>query len=171
MFFELIRKQRELFGLTQAKLSFIAGVSLPTIQNIEAGRANPELETIQRLLQALGIETQFVVRHADWDFLSLCGVPLHKIETTHKSTNDEIFTKERFISEMRLALLECNSSTTAEDKARKSKALGATLVALQTHYPSVYEEFSGSALITELLNQANLQKLRRIALKGLMKFL
>ncbi len=171
MFSQVIRKQRELFGLTQAKLSFIAGVSLPTIQNIEAGRANPELETVQRLLQALGMETQFVARRTNWNFLSLCGVPLHNIDNAQEVTTYENCSKECFIGEMRLAINECNSSLNPGDKDRKSKALGATLLALQTHYPSVYAEFSSSALAKELLNQTGLQKLRRIALKGLQKFL
>ncbi|MCX6103308.1 MAG: helix-turn-helix domain-containing protein [Proteobacteria bacterium] len=171
MFSQVIRKQRELFGLTQAKLSFIAGVSLPTIQNIEAGRANPELETVQRLLQALGMETQFVARRTNWNFLSLCGVPLYNIDNAQEVTTYENCSKERFIGEMRLAINECNSSLNPGDKDRKFKALGATLLALQTHYPSVYAEFSSSTLAKELLNQTGLQKLRRIALKGLQKFL
>ena len=170
MFFETLRRHRELFGLTQAKLSMLSGVSLPTIQNIEAGRANPELETIQKLLHVLGMETQFVAKSVDWDFLSSCGVPLRGYQTSLKAETGIPFLKTRFIEQMRLALLECNSSDTTE-RDRKSKAIGATLLALQTHYPSVFADFSDSELAKKLLSQKGLQKLRRIALTGLMRFL
>jgi transcriptional regulator with XRE-family HTH domain len=80
-------------------------VSLPTIQNIEAGRANPELETIQKLLHVLGIETQWTARKVDWDFLSTCGVPLLGSQPSRKPELRSPFSRTRFIEEMRLALL------------------------------------------------------------------
>ncbi len=179
MFYKHLRKHRELLGFTQTKLSFLSGVSLPTIQIIEAGRANPELETVQRLLLALGMKAQFVVKKADWDFLSLCGVPLTILNSSERPKPQEVCTKDRFIEEMRLALLECHalkdfgkdSDHNSGEKARKLKAIGATLMALRTHYPSVYAEFLRSEIAKKLLSQSGLEKLRRIALVGLMEFL
>jgi len=170
-----IRKQRELLGLTQTKLSFLSGVSLPTIQLIESGRGNPELETLERLLTALGLETQYVPKKANWEFLVLCGVPLTPAIEASKRSLLESPTKSRFVEEMRLAILESGSfaelaAETGEDE-RKSKAIAATLVALQTHYPSVYAEFSGSDIVKKLVNQKGLEKLRRIALAGMARFL
>ena len=106
MYFETLRRHRELFGLTQTKLSALSGVSLPTIQNIEAGRANPELETLQKLLHVLGIETQWGTRKPDWDFLSTCGVPLLGSQSSRKPELRSPFSRTRFIEEMRLALPE-----------------------------------------------------------------
>jgi len=171
MFNLVVRRQRERLGLTQSKLSFLSGVSLPTIQLIESGRGNPEFETFERLLSALGLETQFIPKKAKWDFLILCGVPLTPSEETSKPRLLEMPTKSRFVEEMRLAILESGLLTESGEGVRKSKAIAATLVALQTHYPSVYAEFSGSEVVKKLVTQKGLEKLRRIALAGMARFL
>lgn len=171
MFRLVLRSQREHLGLTQSKLSFLSGVSLPTIQLIESGRGNPELETLERLLSALGLETQFIPKKASWDFLILCGVPLTPAIEASKSSLLETPTKTRFVQEMRLAILESASLTESGEGVRKSKAIAATLLALQTHYPSVYAEFSSSTVVKKLIVQKDLEKLRRIALTGLSQFL
>lgn len=171
MFNVVLRNQRQRLGLTQSKLSYLSGVSLPTIQLIESGRGNPELETFERLLFALGLETQFIPKKASWDFLILCGVPLTPAIEASKSNLLETPTKNRFVQEMRLAILEISSSTESGEGVRKSKVIAATLLGLQTHYPSVYAEFSGSTVVKKLIVQKGLEKLRRIALVGLAKFL
>lgn len=162
MFYEFIKTHREQLGLTQAKLSQLSGISLPTIQNIEGGRANPEMETIDHLVKALGIELQFSTKKADWDFLSVCGVPLLNLKSI-----SEICSKEKFVSEMRLALLECGYSS----DERKLKAMGATLLALKTHFPTVYGELSCAKIAPTLLKKSGTLKLRRIALDRLSRFL
>lgn len=48
-----IKAARELLGLTQTDLAAAAGLSLRTIATIEAGRGNPQLETVHSLLGAL----------------------------------------------------------------------------------------------------------------------
>lgn len=172
MFYGLVRSQRRALGLTQAQLSSLSGVSLPTVQLIESGRANPELATVERLLSVLGLETQFIPKKADWDFLVSCGVPLTVLQQNEKKrVLKEFPTKSRFVEEMRLALLEvCSAKDSGEDN-RKLKAVAATLIALQTHYPSVYAEFSGSEKVKEMIKLKGIEKLRRIALAGLMKML
>jgi len=72
----LLRESRTLQGLTQTELAHRSGVSLPTVQNLEAGRANPTLATLQAVLNALGLELSLEPRSADWDELALCGAPL-----------------------------------------------------------------------------------------------
>ncbi|PIS11624.1 MAG: XRE family transcriptional regulator, partial [Bdellovibrio sp. CG10_big_fil_rev_8_21_14_0_10_47_8] len=46
---EQVRSLRLSLGLTQSQLATLAKVSLPTIQNIEAGRANPGLDVVERI--------------------------------------------------------------------------------------------------------------------------
>ncbi len=48
---------RENAGLSQAVLAARSGVGIRTIKEIEAGRAKPELETLLRLQQVLGLAT------------------------------------------------------------------------------------------------------------------
>ena len=45
----IVRKHREAMGLTQAQLAARAGVSKPTVENIEMGKHQPEVETARRL--------------------------------------------------------------------------------------------------------------------------
>ena len=47
-----LRKQREKLGVSQLKLSCLAGVDKNTIWNIETGRTKPRLRTLQKLANA-----------------------------------------------------------------------------------------------------------------------
>lgn len=58
-----IRERRELLGLLQPQLSSIAGVSTRTIQLVEAGKANPSLQTLMQLADALGLNLQLVLKN------------------------------------------------------------------------------------------------------------
>ncbi|MEO6134406.1 MAG: helix-turn-helix domain-containing protein [Ginsengibacter sp.] len=57
-----IRERRELLGLLQPQLSSIAGVSTRTIQLVEAGKANPSLQTLIQLADAVGLHLQLVLK-------------------------------------------------------------------------------------------------------------
>jgi len=76
LFLERIRKERKSLGLSQAELSRISGVSLPTIQNIERGVANPSLSTLQSLLKVLGLTLTVDNASVDWETLISCGLPM-----------------------------------------------------------------------------------------------
>lgn len=58
---ELIRHRREACGLTQTELAVQAGVSLPSIQKMEAGRANPSLKTLRAVFKVVGVELVFKI--------------------------------------------------------------------------------------------------------------
>ncbi len=45
-------------GLSQSKLAMAVGVHRPTINQIESGRANPQLETLARIAQGIGVEVE-----------------------------------------------------------------------------------------------------------------
>ncbi|MFM8269420.1 MAG: helix-turn-helix domain-containing protein [Pseudomonadota bacterium] len=164
MFFgQTISSQRKRLGLSQSELAFQSKVSLPTIQKLEAGTGNPSLETMEALLLVLGYSISFHPREADWEFLQACGLPL----TGH--FNQAIKpNKERLQQEIRLAL------TTLKEEGRKKESLLALLLALKTHYPSIYKPLEKSELVRDAeiqLNQPKLIKLKRIALSKLSKFL
>ena len=58
----LLKHRRESCELTQTELAVRAGVSLPSIQNMEAGRANPALKTLIKVFDAVGVDIEFCVR-------------------------------------------------------------------------------------------------------------
>jgi transcriptional regulator with XRE-family HTH domain len=52
----LIRRARQLAGLTQAQLAERAGTSQPAIARYEKGRVLPDLGTLHRIVEACGFE-------------------------------------------------------------------------------------------------------------------
>jgi transcriptional regulator with XRE-family HTH domain len=142
-----IRPARELLGLTQTGLAHHAGVSLPTIQNLEAGRANPTQATLAAVLGALGMELRLVSRPADWDALVRCGAPL-LIAGLHGSPEDgaEVRetsfrpTPELLLAHLRDACLELTDEAEDDGQERRRDAVRALLVALRGHFPSFFRE-------------------------------
>jgi len=61
---DAVRKRRELLGLLQPQLAAIAGVSRRTLQLIEAGKANPSLETLFKIADALGLSIKLKLKEA-----------------------------------------------------------------------------------------------------------
>jgi len=57
-----VRERRQELRLTQRALSEISGVSLHTLSDIESGKGNPTLETLDLLLEPLGLELSVAVR-------------------------------------------------------------------------------------------------------------
>ena len=53
---EISRGLRKQHGITQANLAIMAGVSLPALQRFEAGNATARMDTIRKILAALGYE-------------------------------------------------------------------------------------------------------------------
>ena len=60
---EVIRNRRKVLGIPQQDLAEMSGISLPTVKDIERGIANPSLSTISKLLDVLGLEIAYRVRH------------------------------------------------------------------------------------------------------------
>lgn len=58
---ERIRERREARGWTQVRLAQETGIPRATLANYESGRREPDLETIQRLAQALGTSMSYLV--------------------------------------------------------------------------------------------------------------
>lgn len=59
---EGIRKRRESLHLRQEDLSQMADVSLKTIHQIEQGKGNPSLKTLQKLFEVLGLDIKVIIK-------------------------------------------------------------------------------------------------------------
>lgn len=61
-FGRLCRETRTMLDITQADLAAAVGISRAYVASIESGRANPSLETVDRIGVALGLELQLISR-------------------------------------------------------------------------------------------------------------
>jgi transcriptional regulator with XRE-family HTH domain len=52
----VVRKKRDLMGITQQDLAFRSGVHLRSINNIEGGKGNPSLDTLLKIAEVLKLE-------------------------------------------------------------------------------------------------------------------
>jgi len=141
-----IRRTRRELGLTQATLSAEAGVSLATVQNVEAGTANPSLATLEKLLGALGLRLRVGPDGADWDLLASFGLPLTTAES--RPPRAGIGDLPEQISQ---AALELSRGERDEARQRKLESLQALLLALSQHFPSVYRQWFGRVPIVRRL--------------------
>ncbi len=60
---ETLKKRRIRLQVTQETLALLTGVSLRTIKQLEAGKGNPTLETIQKLANVLGLKLQLEIKN------------------------------------------------------------------------------------------------------------
>ena len=59
---DIIKNRRAKLKLSQADLAEMAGVSLATVKDIERGKGNPSIRTVEKLLEVLGLEIEFRIR-------------------------------------------------------------------------------------------------------------
>jgi transcriptional regulator with XRE-family HTH domain len=59
---DLVRKRRKSLRIDQRTLSEISGIAVHTLSNIEAGKGNPTVATLDRVLHALGMELRIQVK-------------------------------------------------------------------------------------------------------------
>lgn len=60
---DIMKQRRETLSLTQQDLAEMAQVGLATIKDIERGKGNPALSTIKKILDILGVEIEYRIRH------------------------------------------------------------------------------------------------------------
>ena len=65
VFGERLKHRRQALGLTQAQLFEQTGITAAYISTIERGRANPTLDMIVKLAEAVGAEAWEMIRPAD----------------------------------------------------------------------------------------------------------
>ncbi len=134
-----MRSARLELGLTQSALADASGVSLATVQNVEAGRANPSLSTLTSLLAEVGLEVSLRAAAADWDALRGLGLPLAGPRRGLRRRDADALRREIGRAAQELA------TAGSRDDGRRSECLRALLLALDTHYPSVTRRWLASA--------------------------
>ncbi len=113
----LIRETRRSIGLSQTELAVASGLSLATIQNIEAGRANPSISTLRSAIEPLGLKVTVEPAESDWDALIALGLPLAGSE---RPSRGDPATLRRLIQ---CAALEVDRELPMPDRARKRECL------------------------------------------------
>lgn len=58
----MMKQRREVLSLTQQDIAEMSEVSLATIKDIERGKGNPALNTVNKILDVLGVEIEFRIR-------------------------------------------------------------------------------------------------------------
>ncbi|MFW5616858.1 MAG: helix-turn-helix domain-containing protein [Prevotella pectinovora] len=58
----MIKSRRKVLAISQLDLAEMAEVSLATVKDIERGKGNPSLSTVNKLLGVLGLEMDFKIR-------------------------------------------------------------------------------------------------------------
>lgn len=58
-----IKKRRRRLGISQQDLAEFAEVGIATVKDIERGKGNPSLQTLQKILAVLGLEMELQVRN------------------------------------------------------------------------------------------------------------
>ena len=144
----LIKSQRQRLGLSQTELSERATVSLPTIQNIEAGRANPSLSTVSAILAELGVRLTCIRENPDWDYLASLGLDC----VAHRTTS-VLGTESEFRRQLHLGLQALvQEGSRMEAWPRRRQSMAALLAALQQHFPGYYRaNFVKAPLVAEFL--------------------
>lgn len=159
-----ILSARAELGLTQGELAALAGASLATVQNIEAGRANPSIGTLDRILSVLGMELELRKGEADWDILAALGIPLQKTGGPNVQPSPEL---------LHVHLLHALAEEDQEN--RRLEALKATIYALRHHFPTYYARHFGRSPLAKSLGSEDVSGrvvgLARIAADNLARYL
>lgn len=166
-----LKKIRAELGITQIDLAHQAHVSLPTIQNIEAARANPAIQTLQSLASQLGLEFKLNVKQTNWDLFAFYGAPLMVQQLPRRDRLSSI----EMLQCLRESCLELKYHPEIQDRERKLEATQAFLLALQGHYPTFFKKYCmPSELISKIVPKhisGRLIKLKRIASARLADYL
>lgn len=59
---QTIKERREMMRVTQETLAELSGVGLRTLKQLESGKGNPTLQTLQKLADVLGMEVCLQVK-------------------------------------------------------------------------------------------------------------
>lgn len=59
---EVMKSRRKTLSISQLDIAEMAEVSLATVKDIERGKGNPSLATVNKIIEVLGMEMIFQVR-------------------------------------------------------------------------------------------------------------
>lgn len=160
---KILRLARQQKKMTQMEVARRSQISLATIQNIEADRANPEWDTLSALFKTLQLKIEFHNSPLDWSKLATLGCPI-LVDTKNHSAN---------VTELKETLISLDLSQHSEEfEERQLQALVAWLSALRDHYPSLWKLAPSATKkwLTETTTPLSI-KLRRSALSQLGSYL
>lgn len=61
-FGKIIKERRAVLGISQQDLSDYSGVGISTVKDLERGVGNPSIETLQKILDVVGLEMALQVK-------------------------------------------------------------------------------------------------------------
>jgi len=161
----LVKSTRQQKGLTQMQVASEAKVSLATLQNLEAGRANPELHTLETILKVLGLDLVVHPKKPDWNILIHHGLPL----LTENSLPVRAHV-DSLIEELRRLSLHLPR---LRKRGREADALIALIWGVHDHYPSLWDQLDEDLKTwwSKQRREGRHLKLRRISLAKLGAYL
>ncbi len=164
----VIRKTRLRLGMSQQELVQSSSVSLATLQNIESLRANPSIENLERILNALGLTLITKSVSYQWERLAFMGAALLVSEKQLESLQLPL-SADQLLKEIRLASFDLEQNTSS----RKKEAFQGLLLALHNHYPSLLKRIKSKTTQAYLPSKitGRLIKFRRISLERLSQYL
>lgn len=62
---KIISERRKALGITQTELAELAGVGIATVKDIERGKGNPSLKTLEHLRTVLGFEIELKIKKVE----------------------------------------------------------------------------------------------------------
>ncbi len=163
------RTARRALGVTQLELARLAEVSLATVQNIEAGRANASRSTLTRIGNQLGLRLMLEPIPADWQRLAVLGAPIQLAAPSLLPPSAAELRRELTRAAVQI------ETDPASVSARQRDALGALVLAIAHGYPSLFHSwFARAPLMARLVPDdvtGRLIKLKRIAASTLAGYL
>ena len=154
-----VKSARLQLGITQAELSQLSGLSLPIVQKLEYGLANPSLKTLRQIGDVLGFEITWTAAPIDWSMLVSAGLPLRGIPTSNAAVEPT-----RLIAEARRAWF-------SDTSARERECLTAFFLTVRRHYPSVWRRRCHGIELPPDMDMSRMLKLSRLVLRRLSKLL
>ncbi len=64
---KIISERRKALGITQTELAEMAGVGIATVKDIERGKGNPSLKTLEQLCTVLGFEIELKIKRLNYE--------------------------------------------------------------------------------------------------------
>ncbi len=129
MYYQQIKDRRKLLRLSQSEVATRAGISLPGLQNIETGKSSPSINTLESILNVLGLKLEISLQEIDWDLLAFYGLPI----TANANRENESRSSDK-LAQLIQSAIRCS------EKGRILEALQAFLLAIYEHFPSFYKE-------------------------------
>lgn len=59
---KIIKERRDKLGISQESLAQMAEVGIATLKDIERGKGNPRISTVEKIMEVLGMEMEFQIR-------------------------------------------------------------------------------------------------------------